>query len=82
MLIELFRETSQYDQLIQLAQHNWLIPVEGVFAEFKGIIQHLRKQSLDHKIQKLLQKAKQNPLSTSEKNQLTRLLKEKTTLNA
>lgn len=74
MLLENWRERTEYSQLSQLATWDLKIPQEGIEQEFQGIIEALHKQNQDNQIEHLLQRANLGQLSTEEKIQLQKLI--------
>jgi DNA primase len=63
--------------LTALAQYNWLIPQDGVLAEFQDIIKYLNHASRHRAIQALIQKTRQAALTVDESAQLDQLLRAK-----
>lgn len=74
MLLENWRERSEYNQLSQLATWDLKIPEAGVEQEFQGVIDALRKQNQENQIEHLLRKANLGQLSAEEKIELQYLI--------
>lgn len=74
MLLENWRERSEYNQLSQLATWDLKIPAAGVEQEFQGVIDALRKQNQENQIEHLLRKANLGQLSAEEKIELQNLI--------
>lgn len=76
-LLEHWRDSKQAKTLAELAAWDHLIPEEGQAHELQGAINLILAQIRDDTIQGLLKKAKQNTLSTEERQQLKQLLANK-----
>lgn len=76
-LLEYWRDQTEYTQLLKLATQELNVPVDGVGAEFQGIIQRLQQLQHDYHIEQLLAKAKQDELTIAEKELLQEMLASK-----
>jgi len=74
-LLESFRETPVFDALNQLAAWNHLVPAEALCAEFTETVNFLIKQGETRDIEALINKARQETLSESERTVLQLMLK-------
>jgi DNA primase len=76
IILEKWRDHPSYEQIKQWAYDQIMLPEHCIESEFKGILEHLKKQINQSRVENLLQKAKQLGLNTQEKNELINLLQE------
>lgn len=82
ILLEEFKSpTDQFNYLLALVHHDWMIPQNGILNEFKDILLYLERSIQEKKIKDLLYKAKNQGLSSEEKNTLYSLLSKTDTVN-
>lgn len=75
-LLEYFRDQNEYsEQLAQLAHYHLQVPENGLLIEFQDGLKHLKKVSIKKAIESLMQKARQQGLSTEEKQTLHNLIR-------
>lgn len=74
-LVECWRETPLFDSINKLASWDHQVPEAQLVEEFEDIMQFLEKQHGEKKIQLLLQKSRQDGLTTEEKMLLQTMLK-------
>lgn len=74
VLLEYWRNRKEYKRLLELAQVEWMISPQGIQEEWLGILNCLKKQSVEETIRQLLAKAASTPLSSVEKKQLHDLI--------
>ncbi len=77
LLLEYWRDQSEYSQLLKLATWELNVPTEGIIAEFQGVLQRLKQLQHEYHIDQLLAKAKQDNLTLAEKELLQELLENK-----
>jgi len=73
-LVEYWRERSEYTLVAQLASLEINIPIEGIEAEFVGVLERLKQLNREKLVEQLLQKANQSSLSQEERQQLQTLI--------
>lgn len=76
IILEKWRHHPSYEQIKQWAYDQIMLPEHCIESEFKGILEHLKKQINQSRVENLLQKAKQLGLNIKEKNELINLLQE------
>lgn len=74
-LLELFRNTSMFDALNKLAAWEHHVPTDNLAAEFTETVNFLVKQSETRDIEALIEKARHETLSASERLALQSMLK-------
>ncbi|WP_133126705.1 DNA primase [Legionella nagasakiensis] len=76
-LVESWRETPVFDALNKLAAWDHLVPEKAQAKEFMDIVLFLAKQNQEKKIQKLLEKARNQSLTETDRLQLQEMLKQR-----
>lgn len=74
-LLEHWRGTKMYENLVKLSFTELLIPASGAQAELRGIFERLMKISREQEIQELIAKSKNQTITAQEKGRLLELLK-------
>lgn len=76
-ILEHWRNQPYATQLAKLAAKEHLIPIEGLGEELRGAILRINEFAREQLISQLLEKASQNALSLTEKQQLQKLIAER-----
>lgn len=76
-ILEYWRENPVLVQLNKLAAWEHHVPEEGLLAEWHGILQHLLLMQREHDVERLINKANVEGLTSEEKVMLQKLLSEK-----
>ncbi|ETO93841.1 DNA primase [Legionella oakridgensis] len=76
-LVELWRESPMFDAINKLAAWDHQVPEEARTKEFMDIVLFLAKQNQEKKIQKLLEKARNQSLTETDRLQLQEMLKQR-----
>lgn len=77
MLIEKFRNTSEFEAMSKLAVWDHMVPDEALTRECMDILRFLNKQEKEHEIQLLIIKSRQSGLIEAERHQLQQMLKQR-----
>ncbi len=73
-ILEHWRAREEGRYLGKLLRQEFLVPEDGVQAQFQHILEHLEKRTLEQQAERLLQKSRHGNLSSEEKQRLNTLL--------
>ena len=80
-LVELWRDSPLFESLNKLAVWEHQVPEHAALNEFIDVIRFLSKQSHEHKIQQLMEKANTKGLTEEDRHTLQSLLKQRHRVN-